>query len=171
LVGSKIECAFAAESGLEQFFATYPDEYRLYYERRDGQYDKGTEQKVRVRDAATVLRSYSSIFMETPHTATKNYKSIRDEIGSSIFADGHKYVAYYYASYSWFLLEDFYRNKTIDPIYKSARYHILMAVNLLIDSGPKLFGNSKEIEKRSNKALEVLWNVQLPRMYSNERSN
>ena len=85
---------------LEQFFATFEDEHRLYYERRDGQYDKGVEIKKRIVDAPTVLRSYASIFMETPHTATKNYRSIRDQIGDTIYADDHKLIAYYYAAYA-----------------------------------------------------------------------
>jgi hypothetical protein len=143
--------------GLEQFFATYPEEHRLYYERRDGQYDRGPEQKIRILDAPTVLRSYASIFLETPHAATKSYRSIRDQIGSTIYTDGHKYVAYYYAAYAWFLLEGYYRSKTIDPTYKSARYHILMAVHLLINNGSRPASNSHEMERRCEQALQVLW--------------
>jgi hypothetical protein len=144
--------------GLEQFFATFPVDHKLYYERRDGQYDRGSEPKVRVIEIATALRSYAAIWMEIPHTATKNYKSIREEIGDKVFADGHKYVAYYYASYAWFLLESYFRSKTIDSKYKSARFHILMAVNLLVDSSHPPQPNSRDMETRSNRALEILWN-------------
>jgi hypothetical protein len=59
----------------------------------------------------------------------------------------------------WFLLDSYYRNKTIDPKYKSARYHILMAVNLLIDNGPKVFGNSKAIEERAETGFKKLWDA------------
>lgn len=143
--------------GLEQFFTTYPDEHRLYYERRDGQYDRGTEQKIRIIDAPTVLRSYAAIFMEVPHTATRSYRSIRDQIGDTIFAEGHKHVAYYYVSWIWFLLETYFRSKTIDAKYKSARYHILLAVHLLIDARPRVQPNSHEMERRCEAALQVLW--------------
>jgi hypothetical protein len=145
--------------GLESFFATYPEEHRLYYERRDGQYDKGPEQKKRIIDAPTVLRSYAAIFMEAPHTSTKSYRSIRDLIGSTIFADGHKYIAYYYAAYAWFLLEELFRNKTVDSTYKSARFHILMAVHLLIDNGNRAQPNSHDLERRCQAALQTLWDT------------
>lgn len=143
--------------GLEQYFATFPEDHRLYYERRDGQYDKGPEVKKRIIDAQTVLRSYASMFMELPHTATKKYASIRDQIGDTVFAEGHKHIAYYYASYAAFLLEDYFRTKAIDPSYKSARYHILMAAHLLIDNGNRAQPNSNEIERRCEAALRVLW--------------
>ena len=142
---------------LEQFFGTYPEDNRLYYERRDGQYDRLAVPKVRIIDTPTVLRSFASIFMETPHTATKNYRSIRDQIGDTIFVESHKLVAYYYAAYSWFVLDGFYRSKAIPSDYKSARYHILMAVNLLLDNSPIPFPNSKAIEKRAESALAALW--------------
>jgi hypothetical protein len=143
--------------GLEQFFATFPEEHRLYYERRDGQYDRGSEPKIRVIDIATVLRSYASIFWETPHAAAKSYASIRDQVGATIFVEGHSYWPYYYASYAWFLLDGYYRSKFVDPKYKSARWHILMAVHLQLDNGTKSFPNSKEIEQRAEAAMKKLW--------------
>jgi hypothetical protein len=146
---------FARE--LEAFFATYPAEHRLYYERRDGQYDREAVPKVKIVDTATAIRSYASIFLEIPHAATKNYRSIRGMLGDELFVENHKYTAYYYASFAWDRLETFYRNKTIDSAYKSARFHILMTVNLLIDGSPRPFANSKEIERRAEKGLQVLW--------------
>jgi len=146
--------------GLEMFFTTYPEEHRLYYERRDGQYDRGPEPKLRVLDTPTILRSYASIFKETPHAATRSYRSIRDEIGDKIFANGDKQVAYYYAAYAWYVLESYFRNKTIDSTFKSARYHLILAVHLLIDPTPAPHRNSKAIEHRSEAALKVLWDTE-----------
>ena len=52
--------------GLEQFFATFPEEQRLYYERRDGQHDRGSEPKVRVIDIATVLEAMPRYLWKRP---------------------------------------------------------------------------------------------------------
>jgi hypothetical protein len=142
--------------GLEDFFATFADDFRLYYERRDGQYDRGSEQKARIIDAPTVIRSYASMFMEIPHTATRRYSAIRDQIGDQIFADGHKYAAYYYAAWAWYMLDTFFRNRSLDSKYKSARYHILMTVHLVIDSRPRPQPNSHEMERRAEAAIAVL---------------
>jgi len=146
--------------GLELYFKSFPDDRKLYYERRDGQYDKGPEPKVRIVDAPTVLRSYASIFQEVPHMATRSYRSIRDQIGVTVFVDGQKYIAYYYASYAWFLLEKYFKDKTIEPKYKSARYHLLLAVHLLIDNSYPPKPNSHDMEKRCDAALQVLWDSQ-----------
>ncbi len=145
--------------GLEMFFATFPEEHRLYYERRDGQYDRGPEPKVRVIDTPTILRSYASIFKEIPHAATRSYRSIRDEIGETIFVQGDKELGYYYAAYAWFVLDSYFRGKVIDPSYKSARYHMLLAVHLLIDPSPAPRRNSAAMENRSAKALDMLWDA------------
>ncbi|MEQ9814544.1 MAG: AIPR family protein [Azospirillaceae bacterium] len=142
---------------LEMFFTTFPEEHRLYFERRDGQYDKGSEPKLRVIDTPTILRSYSSIFKEIPHAATRSYRSIRDEIGETIFVDGDKPLAYYYAAYSWFVLESLFRSKTIFPEFKSARYHLLLAAHLTVNPLPAPFRNSNQIEKRSDEVLKLLW--------------
>lgn len=142
---------------LEDFFATYQGDKRLYYERRDGQYDRGSEQKSRVIDTPTILRSYAAIFREIPHAVTRSYRSITEEIGDKIFANGDKPVAYYYAAYSWFFLESLFRSKSIESQFKSARYHMLMAVHLLIDPAPAPHRNSSAIEKRSEDSLKILW--------------
>ncbi len=142
---------------LEAYFDTYPEPDRLYYERRDGQYDRiATVPKSRIIDTPTVLRSFASIFWEVPHTATRNYKSIRDQIGDSIFVENHREVAYYYAALAWFTLDQFYSKKVIDRGYKSARFHLLLAVHLMIDNGPKPLPNSKAIEQRAEKGIQAL---------------
>lgn len=143
--------------GMEDFFATFPEETRLYYERRDGQYDRSSAPKRRIINISTAIRSYAAIFQELPHAVTKSYKAIRDQIGESIFTDGHKYMAYYYAAWSWHVLEELYYRKVIDKAYISARFHMLFAVHLMIDSGPKPKGNSKDIDQRSEASAKILW--------------
>jgi len=146
--------------GLEMFFSTFPDEHRLYYERRDGQYDRGPEPKLRVIDTPTILRSYASIFREVPHAVTRSYRSIRDEIGDAIFSNGDKQLAYYYAAFSWFVLETLFRNRTLDASFKSARYHLLMAIHLIVNNDRAPHRNSKQIEQRSEEMLEHLWDAE-----------
>lgn len=143
---------------LETLFPSFLDPYKLYYERRDGQFDRVSVPKGRIVEPSTVLRSYAAIFREAPHISTKNYRSIRDGIGSEYLVEGHKHLPYYYAAYAWFRLDQMFRSKAILPAYKASRYHILMAANLLINNGPKLYPNSAEIEKRSTAALNILQN-------------
>ncbi|HEY9215909.1 MAG TPA: AIPR family protein [Ancylobacter sp.] len=146
---------------LEMFFKTFEEDQRLYYERRDGQHDRGSEPKLRVIDTPTILRSYASIFREVPHAATRSYRSIRDEIGNTIFAKGDKQLAYYYAAYSSFALETLFKSKAIAPSFKSARYHLLLIAHMLIDPAPAPHRNSKAIEQRSQAMLDILWDAAL----------
>ena len=148
---------FKFSRDLETLFNSFDDPYKLFYERRDGQYDRSGESKQRIVEPSTVLRSYAAIFREIPHISTKNYRSIRDSIGDDYLSDNHKHLPYYYAAYAWFRLDQMFRGKLIAPAYKASRYHILMAANLVINSGPKLYSNSAEIEKRAEAALKIIW--------------
>ena len=70
---------------LEGYFATYQHPYKLYYERRDGQYDRiGSLEKVKVIVPAAVIRAFASMFLSEPHRTTRSYKALKARIGSEI---------------------------------------------------------------------------------------
>lgn len=143
---------------LEIFFNTYPQNVRLYYERRDGQYDRQNDvEKTRVVNASIVIRSFASMFLNEPHRATKTFTGLREKVGDEIFGEGHKLDPYYAASFAYYRLEYLFRGQKLDPKYKPARYHILMTFRLLIDSSPLPWPNSKEMEKRCRSITDVLW--------------
>jgi hypothetical protein len=74
---------------LESYFAAVPPPNRLFYERRDGQYDKLPIPKNAIVAPKVVIRAFAAMFLDEPHTATKRYKTIREMVGTKIFADNH----------------------------------------------------------------------------------
>ncbi len=143
---------------LEQHFAAIDEAHRIHYERRDGQYDRGSETKTRVISSTNVIRSFGAMYMEEPHRTTRGYTELRGRVGTEIFGANHRLEPYYAASYAHYLLETRFRTKSTPSEYKSARYHILLAVRLLIDNEKPTFMNSYEMAKRADKLSQSLWN-------------
>ena len=118
---------------LEQYFAAFDEAFRLHYERRDGQYDRGSETKTRIVSTNSVIRSFAAMYMEIPHSTTRGYTSVRNRVGADVFGDEHQLEPYYAASYASYVLETRFRTKNTAAAYKPARYHILLAARLLVD--------------------------------------
>ena len=132
---------------LEMFFATFDREQRLYYERRSKQYNSSSDvEKTRIVTLQSSIRSYASIFLEEPHSTTRNYRLLRERLGATIFGPDHKLLPYYYAASLLYRLEFLFRNGQIDSKLKPARYHILMAAHLLAAPGPPPPPNSNAID-------------------------
>jgi len=141
---------------LERYFATFPEANRLYYERRDGQYDRLQVEKGRIVSPQTAIRTFAAMFLNEPHTATRNYRSLRTKVGETIFVKTDKLEPYYVAAFAAYKLELQYRTQKIPAVYKSGRYHLLLALRLLLDSKPMPPMNSKEMEKRCISMIEQM---------------
>jgi len=141
---------------LERYFGTFKESERLYYDRRDGQYDKLSIEKGRIVSPQTAIKTFAAMFLDEPHTATRNYKSLRTKVGTDIFARSHRLEPYYVAALAGYKLELQYRSLKIGTEYKSARYHILLAARLLLDPTPLPPINSKDMEKRCNAMIGAL---------------
>ena len=141
---------------LEAFYQAYEEPYQLYYERRDGQYDRQTVEKTRIITPANTIRSFAAVFLNEPHRTTRDFKALRSKVGNEIFGDNHRLEPYYASSYAWYRLDFLWRNLHIPNEYKPARYHILLAVRLMIDPAPLSRMNSHEMERRANKFISLL---------------
>jgi hypothetical protein len=143
---------------LEQFFQTFPTPQRLYYERRSRQYDRLAIEKTRVITQPNVIRSFAAMFLEEAHRTTRNYSALKAKVGKDIFGKGHRMEPYYTAAFALYKLEYLFRNGKLEPKYKPARFHILLAVRLLGNPAllPK-FMNSKEMELYCTPILNTLW--------------
>jgi hypothetical protein len=141
---------------IERFFATTKEPNQLYYERREGQYDRLPVEKGRIVPPQTAIKTFAAMFLGEPHTTAKSYKTLRARVGTDIFAKGHRLEPYYVAALSAYRLELQYRSQKIGVDYKSARYHILLAMRFLMDSKPLPQMNSRDMEKRCNSMIDVL---------------
>ncbi|MGA2791889.1 MAG: AIPR family protein [Candidatus Bathyarchaeia archaeon] len=144
---------------LEHYFQTFAEpNKKLYYERRMCQYDRLPIEKARVITEPNVVRSFASMFLDDAHRTTRNYKSLRDKIGKEIFCKGHRLEPYYTAALAYYRLESLFRLRRIEPKYKPARFHILMAIRLMASKEPPPRTNSNAMASYSEELLKILWN-------------
>jgi hypothetical protein len=148
---------------LEAYFPTFEGNKKLYYERRSRQYsgEEGIE-KVRTINMTNLVKAFASIFMVVPHRTTRNYKALLEKIGDEIFHKDDRLEMYYISAYLHYKLDFLFRNQTLSPIYKPARYHLLLLFRLLIGGImlPK-FHNSKDMKVYCEKLMNTMWNDQL----------
>ena len=142
---------------LEDYFQTFPENVRLYYERRSGQYASKTVHSTRIVPHRSSVREVASMFLEIPHQTTRSYRALRDSIGRDIFAKGHKLEPYYVSAYAAYKLEVNFRTGRIDKKLKAARFHILLAMRYLANpaSLPRL--NANEMETSCKTIVNALW--------------
>lgn len=143
---------------LELLFNSYDEPHRLYYERRDGQYDRFPSiEKTRIVMPQPLIRSFASMFLDEPTRATRSPKIIRGLVGEKIFKGGDRLEPYYVAAYAAYRLEFLFRNHRLDSVYKIARYHILMAFRYLVNRARLPWMNSHDMQRRCEEMISVLW--------------
>jgi hypothetical protein len=139
---------------------TFPEERRVYYERRDGQYDKLPIERKRIISPQSEIKAFAAMFLEEPHASTKSYKALRERVGKNIFAKDDRLEPYFVAAYAAYELERQYGStlsNKLHAVYKSARYHILLALRLLLDPKPLPSMGSNEMGRRCEAMMEKLW--------------
>jgi hypothetical protein len=142
---------------LEQFFASYPITQRLYFERRDGQYISDSNiEKTRIITFSNMIRAFAAMFLNEPHRTTRNFAGLKAKVGVEIFARGHRMEPYYVAALALYKLEFLFRNFKLEPKYKPARYHILLAMRLLIAGYTMPAVGANAMESYCQKIADVL---------------
>jgi hypothetical protein len=144
---------------LELFFQTFPDPQKLFYERRSRQYDRLSIEKTRIVIPTNMIRAFAAMFLNEPHRTTRNYAALASKVGKEIFAKGHRKEPYYTAAFALYKLEYFFRSARLEPKYKPARFHILLAMRLLGNPDKLPPMNSHEMEKYTRILMETLWDA------------
>jgi hypothetical protein len=143
---------------LEEIFQTFSVQQRLYYERRSRQYDRLAIEKTRVITQPNVIKAFAAMFLQEAHRTTRNYSALKDKVGKEIFGKGHRMEPYYTAAFALYKLEYLFRSGKLEPKYKPARFHILLAVRLLGNPSPlPRYFNSRDMEEYCKPILTALW--------------
>ena len=72
------------------------------------------------------------MFLNEPHRTTRNFKALKSKLGKDIFAKDQRMEPYYASALALYKLEYSFRTKRLEAKYKAARFHILLALRLLI---------------------------------------
>jgi hypothetical protein len=134
---------------------------RLYYERRSRQFSSAPAiEKVRIVTVATQIKAFASMFLDQPHIAGRYYGTLLKSIGDRIFVKNHQLSPYYTSAYALYRLEYFLRSRSIDPIYRKFRYHLLMLFRLQQGATPVAALTANEMERYCDPLLKILWDDQ-----------
>lgn len=144
------------QKNLEVYFSTFDASDRLYYERRSRQYEGDRIEKTRVISPTNLIKAYASMFLNQPDRTTKNYRVIRALLGNSIFGKNHRLEPYYVAALAHYRLEFLFRNRTMDSKYKAARYHLLLALRVMLAPNNPPQPNANQVEAYCRPIIDAL---------------
>jgi len=141
---------------LEEYYATYEGEKRLYYERRSKQYATSSKvEKIRIVTIQQQIRAFASMFLEEPHRG--HYpRSLGSSIGKTLFCRDHLLAPYYLSTYALFRLEYFFRNGSLDTKYKPSRYHLLLGARYVLNPEPVPSAASREMTRFCNELFSKI---------------
>lgn len=147
---------------LEEFYNSFEDDKKLYYERRSRQYDHEQNiEKVRIVTFSQQLKAVASMFLDKPHISSAYYGELINYT-DRLFDLNHKYIVYYTSAYVLNRLEFMFRNKQLDYSYRKYRYHILPVIKFIIMKKLRIKKmpefNSSSIEKICDKILSIFYN-------------
>lgn len=151
----QLEALSSYQKALEEYYKTFKDDERLYYERRSGQYRNEAIEKKRIVSIRTQIKNASAMLNEKPHDAAGHYSSLVKDIGVRLFKSDDKPSLYYTASLALFRFDNLIKSKAIDKKYSKGKYHIIMLLKYMFGDVPK-FHNAKKNDTFCTKIQKVL---------------
>lgn len=141
---------------VEQFFNSFPDESRLYFERRDRQYAGIDLQAIKIYSMHNAAKCIAAMYSNRPDLASRYPKRIYDELGDEIFANDTKELLFYSACYTMFKLNLLFSSGKISQEYKRLKWHMLPIFRKIVTGGKDYPFNSKDAEKSAQSLIDCL---------------
>jgi hypothetical protein len=146
---------------LEDHFATYEGDHRLFYERRSKQYASMLDvEKTRIVSIPSQIKSFGAIFLDDPHRAGRYFATLRKIHEDKLFQSDDKPEPYYTAAFAAYRLEYLFRNNLLPVQYKPVRWHVLLAMRLIVAKStvvPPM--NSAKIVKLCSDINKKMWDA------------
>ena len=141
---------------LQEYYASMPYEYRLFYERRSKQYDMDSSiDKNKIITLAVQTFSYISMFLNEPHSLNRYYGELLNAYKKRIYDKDDALEPYYISAYYLYSVERAIKNNIIDKKFKKFKYHLCCALRSLLCNFMILRGNSNEIKKEASRLMDV----------------
>lgn len=138
---------------LEDYFKTYTEPYKLYYERRSKQYNNSSIERKLIVDKSTLIKVMGSFYFMKPNLATRYFGALFNEFGKQLFKEEHKLLPYYASALIFNRLEKLFKEGKIDKKYKKIKYFVLMMLRLEYNKEGFPEFQSKKIDTYCNKLL------------------
>ncbi len=149
------------QRSLEQFYNSYENDNKLFYERRSKQYNSDTTViKSRVITVPYQIKSFAGMFLNEPHNVTSYFGSIVRKLNDGkiqIFDNDHSYFPYYTSAYAYYKLETLFKRGLINSNYRKVKFHLLMLFRMLNEKEEMPRLNSKKMEQYCKVLLDILY--------------
>jgi hypothetical protein len=142
---------------LQDSFNSYPDDRRLYFERRSKEYTNLPVERLKIVDFNSVVRAFAAVYLEEPHRATRNFKAILDRVGRDIFIDGHRPEPYVAAASVLYRCAFLFKTGFIEQRLSPAKYHLMLAVRIMVSGTAVHPFNSKQAVKDAETLAGAMW--------------
>lgn len=150
---------------IQDFYNTYSFADRLYYERRNREYDRINAGRIPRNQVFTIpmqIMTHAAMFLEKPHIAEKQYygKLLRDN-ESVLFQKDDLPIVYYTSARTLFKVEQWLYNlkdRKLYPRIKGFRFPLILIIRLILQekNEPLPPMNSHKMEKLCTKILDTI---------------
>jgi hypothetical protein len=145
---------------LQQYYNTYTETNRIYYERRTHEYDyDGTIKKSNIVTLPIQLYAVMSMFYGEPHSVHRYYGELLRANSNKVFQEDHQLSLYYASAWTLHQIEAAMRRGEITQEWKSYRYHLLYLIQLYLRISSKRnrlpWFNSKDMDKFAQSIIRV----------------
>jgi hypothetical protein len=155
------------QKNLENFYNSFPNDDRLYYERRDKQYLPGMAiPRSRIITMSTQIKVFGAMFLGIPDIVTSYYgRTVKEYVEGGevktpqIFHPDHRPLAYYVAALAYDRLMMLFRKKKFDKKYKKYTFFILTLFGKLVKAPSLNSGNKMKADRHSEKICNPIMDI------------
>ena len=145
----------AIHKDIETLFEGIEPARRLSYERRRHQFKASAVEKARIIQPQQLVSMVAAAFLKVPNRAGREYKEVRDLVGSDIFVPGHHLRPYYTAAYAYYRLLKTLQGKKLKK-HRIFIYYMLNAIASKATAGVDVFKIKRaEMEKICGKIEDL----------------
>lgn len=141
---------------VEQYFNTYNDDNRLFFERRDKQYVGQNIPATRIFSLHNAAKCVSAMYCNRPELAARYPKTMYEELTETLFAEDVKEVVYYASCLTLYRFSMLVSNSTIPQNMKRFKWHILPLVRAIMGQKQVEHLNSRAIEKAATSVVQKM---------------
>lgn len=131
---------------LENVYAAYQPEYRLYYERRSKQYDASDINKNRIVSFSFQTAAYVAVFLAEPQSTHRYYGELLKSYNKRMYNDNDVLEQYCIASMLVYAVDKRLRRDDEKFEFNKYRFHIALMLRCMANSKKTPQPNSREMK-------------------------
>lgn len=137
---------------LQDFYNSFKNTDRIYYERRSHEYDNNADKVKRSNIVSMTIQLYAfiSMFMGEPHSVHRYYGEILKAYRQKVFQPEHILFAYYVSAWTLHKIENSIREGEVKGRFRKYRYHFLFMIQIYIRKNLKM----KELPRMNSNAMD-----------------